>query len=316
MTNASIRGVRVWNSHARFEISHARSEIWKSHTRVSHARFDCFSLVNLAKIGESCFHESEYQKSFLDILFREIKLPLSKSPTGPKQGGGINPLFLIHFLDFPPRNKKKTKFSLGFAAIIFRKKVWCINLGCLILRDKSSNVGCEKCIEKWELRNLFFLLIRITTPTKLTTVMFREILAPEIENVSGGSVRLEMFRSAHLAKSDDPLMSNIQSLDYHNLLNLGLTYFLLYDTTLWRFDIFYICDSYFRIHWNILITILANVIDIHIYQNMTVRARYQDFQDQESHYLWSPEPRLNILTNLQMPPIRLLSIRVRSFVAC
>ena len=42
----------------------------------------------------------------------------------------------------------------------------------------------------------------------------------------------EIFKSAQLARSDDPLMSKIQILDYQNLLNLGFTQFLLYDTIL------------------------------------------------------------------------------------
>ena len=49
-----------------------------------------------------------------DTLSREIKHPLSKSPTRPKKRGGINPPFFnTFFLVFPPRNKKKAQNFLA-----------------------------------------------------------------------------------------------------------------------------------------------------------------------------------------------------------
>ena len=81
-------------------------------------------------------------------------------------------------------------------------------------------------------------------------------------------------------------MSNIQSLDYHDLLNFLIFYSMIqhYDVLTYFAFVTHIFIQwlYDRIHWNILITILSNVIDIHIYQNMIIRVESWEL---ESLYL-------------------------------
>ena len=95
------------------------------------------------------FLENIYTESMIKIfshtLSREIKHPLSKSPTRPKKGGGglLTHPFLIHiFWVFPPRNKKKAQtFLAASPREFFVKKGGVINPGCFILRDKVFKIG-------------------------------------------------------------------------------------------------------------------------------------------------------------------------------